>query len=274
MLGIGRIFVAPDGANLISLSQRESDGATFRGNDKELIINNKSWKEMFKAKSRKTHVMDGESFREACSTISDNMKAFFSDFEDGTGSRQRYVLTWNGLIKDTHYDPEHRLVKRTHFNADVLTRAKAARELHKQMGHPSDDALGNTLNHGAYRDLNITPRDLLAANDCYGACLEGKMIADPQRRSKKKPVRHMGEYVSVDLLPAKTPNLGGNAFLLVSRDRLSSYFMCVPMKNKETGSVLAGLLCIRNFYRSHNHDVHKFIFDNEAVFQSVKENVD
>ncbi len=77
---------------------------------------------------------------------------------DGAGQRQSYVLTYNGLVK------------RTHFNAEVLSRAKSARDLHKQMGHPSDSALGSALDHGAYPQLNLTSRDLMAANDYYGAC--------------------------------------------------------------------------------------------------------
>ncbi len=189
MLGIGRIFVAPNGANLISVSQLTNSGATFRGNDKELIVEDENGKQMFRAESTSMHkglyVMGGKAFRRACKMISQNMEAYFSDFEDAFGTRQHYVLTWNGLVK------------RTHLNADTLTRAKTARELHRQMGHPSDEALGNALDHGAYRDLNITSRDLLAANDYYGtcnSCLEGKMVADPQKLSDKEPVRHIGEY--------------------------------------------------------------------------------
>ncbi len=54
------------------------------------------------------------------------MEAYFSDFVDGTGIRQSYVMTMNGLVK------------RTHFNKKMLTisKAKEARELHKLMGHP------------------------------------------------------------------------------------------------------------------------------------------
>jgi hypothetical protein len=54
---------------------------------------------------------------------------------DGAGNRQSYVMTYNGLVK------------RTHFNAEIMSRAKSARDLHKQMGHPSDLALGNALDH-------------------------------------------------------------------------------------------------------------------------------
>ncbi len=78
----------------------------------------------------------------------------------------------------------------------------------------------------------------------------------------------------MDLLPAKAATLGGNMHLLISRDRLSSYAMCVPMKTKETESVLAALDIIKHFYKSHEHEVKKFVFDNEAVFRSVKRSVD
>jgi hypothetical protein len=81
------------------------------------------------------------------------------------------------------------------FNADTISRAKAARELHRCMGHPSDVALGNALDSGAYPEFNITSRDLVAAADYYGACnacLEGKMIADSERTSAKEPVREIG----------------------------------------------------------------------------------
>ncbi len=176
--------------------------------------------------------MNGEDFRRACADISERMVTYFSDFEDGVGRRQSYAMTWEGLVR------------RTHFNADTIGRAKAARELHRCVGHPSDVALGNSLGNGAYPELNITSRDLAAAPDCYGACnacLEGKMISDSERTSDREPVREIGEYVSVDLLLARFPSLGGNTQMIVSRDRLSSYVMCVPMKSKDSSNVLLSL---------------------------------
>ncbi len=68
------------------------------------------------------------------------------------------------------------------------------------------------MDNGAYPELNITSKDLVAAADYYGACnpcLEGKMIADSERTSDREQVREIGEYVSVDLLPAKYLSLGG-----------------------------------------------------------------
>jgi hypothetical protein len=73
---------------------------------------------MFRAKSTELHkglyVMNGNEFRDACARIDEDARAYFSDFVDGSGKRQSYVLTYNGLVK------------RTHFNAEVLSRAKAA----------------------------------------------------------------------------------------------------------------------------------------------------
>ena len=100
------------------------------------------------------------------------------------------------------------------------------------------------------------------------------MTGDPEGSVTREPVREIGEYISVDLLPAKAATLGGNMHLLISRDRLSSYAMCVPMKTKERENVLAALDAIRNFYKSHGHDVKKFVFDNEVVFRSVERSVD
>jgi hypothetical protein len=41
MLGIGRVFVAPKGANLISMSQLGNEGASFRWNKTELVMRTK-----------------------------------------------------------------------------------------------------------------------------------------------------------------------------------------------------------------------------------------
>ena len=51
MLGIGRIFVAPNGANLMSISQLASGRASFRGDDKELVVEDKDGKMMFRART-------------------------------------------------------------------------------------------------------------------------------------------------------------------------------------------------------------------------------
>jgi hypothetical protein len=95
------------------------------------------------------------------------------------------------------------------------------------------------------------------------------MVADPEH----DPVRQIGEYVSVALLPAKSPSLGANTQMIVSRDRLSSYVMCVPIKTKESVNVLEALMCINTFYQSHGHEVRKFVFDSESLFKSVERSV-
>ncbi len=51
------------------------------------------------------------------------------------------------------------------------------------------------------------------------------MIADPQHPSDLDPVREIGEYISVDLLPEKSPSLEGNPQMIVNRGRLSGYVM-------------------------------------------------
>ncbi len=42
------------------------------------------------------------------------------------------------------------------------------------------------------------------------------MVADPALMSDRELVKEIGEYVSVDLLPAKTPSLGGKMQMIVS----------------------------------------------------------
>ncbi len=191
------------------MSQLTNDEATYSGNHRELFVKDKNGREMFRPKGTKTHgglyVMKGEAFRKACRAISRKTEAFFSNFEDGTGSRQHYALTWNGLVKQTH------------FNADTLNRSKAARELHKQMKHPRHEDFEKRSKSWCISRTEYLSHRLLVANDYYGAfntCLEGKMTANPEQE------REIGEY--------------------------------------ETDSVVARLSCIRNFYKSHNHDVQKF----------------
>ncbi len=88
MLGIGRIFIAPDGANLISISQLASGGARFRGDYKELVVEDEHGKEMFRAKPTEHHkglyVMNGNEFRDACARINEDARSYFSDFMDGS----------------------------------------------------------------------------------------------------------------------------------------------------------------------------------------------
>ncbi len=83
MLGIGRIFVAPNEANLISIFQLAAGGASFKGNDKELIVEDKDGKRMFHARSTKSqkglYVMNGNEFRDACARICKDTKTYFSE---------------------------------------------------------------------------------------------------------------------------------------------------------------------------------------------------
>ncbi len=100
------------------------------------------------------------------------------------------------------------------------------------------------------------------------------MISDPKQASEKEPVREIEGYVWFDLLSAKLQSLGGKNKMIVSRDRLSSYVTCVPIKSKDNRNVLEALFRINNFYFSHEHKVKRFVFDNEAVFHSVQRSID
>ncbi len=87
MLGIGRVFVSPESANLISVSQLAEAGASFSGNSKELIVRDKDSAIMFKARPSESHkgvyVMKGDDFRKVCADVSARMVTYFSNFEDG-----------------------------------------------------------------------------------------------------------------------------------------------------------------------------------------------
>jgi hypothetical protein len=97
MLGIGRVFVAPEGANLISVSQLTEEGATFSGDKERLVVRDKDGVVMFESKPSQGHrglyVMEGEDFRRACADVNERMVTYFSDFEDGVGMRQSYAMT-------------------------------------------------------------------------------------------------------------------------------------------------------------------------------------
>ncbi len=65
------------------------------------------------------------------------------------GVRQGFVMTMNGLVK------------RIHFNSDVISRAKEARDLHRRMGKSSDMALGNALDHERIQKPMLHPETWL-----------------------------------------------------------------------------------------------------------------
>ncbi len=111
MIGIERVFVATEGVNLISVSQLTEAGVTFSKDKKRLVVRDKDGVTMFEARPSQSYrglYVEGEDLRKACADVNARMVTYFSDFEDGVGTRQSYAMTWEGLVK------------RTHFNADTI----------------------------------------------------------------------------------------------------------------------------------------------------------
>jgi hypothetical protein len=154
-----------------------------------------------------------------------------------------------------------------------MDRATAAWKLHSKLGHPSRDTLTSALDHNVLQDVFLTGRDLTAAYDIYrscDACVEGKMTAPSEPTSKSAPAPAVGHTLSVDFIFFMTPTIGGNVLAVIGRDECSGYLLKASSKNKKGESVLACLMTFLSFLSTFGHVCARMVFDNEAVFVSVR----
>jgi hypothetical protein len=94
------------------------------------------------------------------------------------------------------------------FTPEQVRIAKEARQLHQNLNHPGDSALGSLLENGGLMDCPITRRSLQLANDVLGPCsecLEAKMtdrssVKNHNSEFKSQPPLAIGNHLHCDIV--------------------------------------------------------------------------
>jgi hypothetical protein len=236
---LGKVFVAPwAGANLLSVPQLMRTGCTIKGEGESMLIKDRDDRVIVRA-----HLDEKGLF----SAAGDQIRAYLSS---------------------TSGDPA-----RIHYSKEESDRAAAAWKLHSKLGHPSREILSSALDHNVLQDVFLTSKDLSAAYDIYvscDACVEGKMIAPSEPTSKSAPAPSVGHTLSVDFIFFSVLTIGGNVLAVIGRDECSGFILKASSKNKKGESVLACLMTFLSYLTTFGHKSARMVFDNEAVFVSVK----
>ena len=99
-----------------------------------------------------------------------------------------------------------------HHTAEQLRRAEEAEELHRDRGHPSDDALCTDLSNGKIPWSALTSADIRLNRTLRGPCahcLAGKMTEPHAPSSTSAPATSPGGVLSFDLHQLPEPSPGG-----------------------------------------------------------------
>ena len=162
------------------------------------------------------------------------------------------------------------------LHASEISRAKEARELHDNLGHPSDAVLKDALTNNVYVGLQLVPKDIDNSRKLFGscpACLEGKMKEPAHHSSNTFQSDVTGENLYVDLKQTKVICLQKHTQFLVVKDYYSGYMTITGLKDKSIPSVINGLNSVIAFYSSYGHITKRLIFDHESIFIAMSNKV-
>ena len=137
-----------------------------------------------------------------------------------------------------------------------IARAKEARRLHINHGHPSDSVLINALNERAYRGIDLVGRDVLNSNRLLGkcqACQEAKMQADHGTASMNIKSEYIGDTLYGDLIPLNTRCVGGYYHGILLVDAKTGFVTINGLRSKASATVKEVLYEVIAFYASHGH---------------------
>ena len=121
-----------------------------------------------------------------------------------------------------------------------IARAKEARRLHINHGHPSDRVLINALNERAYRGIDLVGRDVLNSNRLLGkcqACQEAKMQVDHGIASMNIKSEFIGETLYGDLIPLNTRCIGGYYHGILLVDAKTGFVTINGLRSKASATV-------------------------------------
>lgn len=191
-----------------------------------------------------------------------------------TGVQFAFKLSADGLYTHTLDPPPVSALLSTDitvngksYTAQQVQRARAARELHCQLGHPSDNHLAHGLEHGAYLECPVTSNDVRLAQAILGkcpGCTIGKATEEPSPPSTSERASTPGEKLHMDIGFINTKPF------LVTVDDCSGCIALSRLPNKNKSSVEKAILKIVAKYNSFGHKVRFIMCDREAVFSAAE----
>ena len=158
------------------------------------------------------------------------------------------------------------------MNATEIERAKAVRELHSRIGHPSDQVFKDCLTSNAYIGIDLTPKDVDNAHKLFGkchACISAKQREPVHAESQSFQTDKVGAILYADLIACECTCLQGYKQMLVVVDYYSGNKTVTGMVDKSTKSITDALNTLVAYYYSHNHIVERIVFDHEANFVAL-----
>jgi hypothetical protein len=158
------------------------------------------------------------------------------------------------------------------LSAQQKERAKEARELHNNIGHPGDKALCKALENGNLVPTRVTCQDVKNAKILLGPCIpciQAKMKAPTEKSSNSPPAEKIGDNVHMDIIPVPT-SVGGNNHILFTVDEKSDFVIGIPIPTKSTTQLIKAADVIAGMYHLRGHTVSHFTSDNEINLRAME----
>jgi hypothetical protein len=189
------------------------------------------------------------------------------------GERFEFTSRPDGMLQCGF--PISRVCQLDHFTKEQRKRAVMVRQLHCDLNHPSNEQLCDLLDSTCLLDTPLTAKDVRVSEKINGACVEclvGKFPTPRSLPSQSVPASAPGELLHTDIayfLEGKTHRV---PFLIVVDD-FSDYVHCVRMENKSAQVLFKKVMMVVNEYKSWGHQVKVIRSDSEAVYRSIKSDV-
>jgi hypothetical protein len=159
-----------------------------------------------------------------------------------------------------------------HYTVEQKKRAEMVARLHVLLNHPSDDQLCGLLDSTDFLDCPLTSRDVRVSAGINGpcnSCMTGKFFNPPSKRSHSTPSDAPGELLHADVAFFQEGTQKSRPYLVVVDD-FSGFTWCVRLINKSRLHVRDAFVRVIAEVKSWGHQVKVIRSDSEAVFRSVK----
>ena len=151
-------------------------------------------------------------------------------------------------------------------------RFDAAISLHQALDHPSDSALCDALDNGAYSNCTVTSKDVRDARKFMGpcvSCLRGKMKAASSPTSESEACDVIGDTLHADIIFIR--GTGGKKLpYLLTVEHVTGFVLCGRLKSKRSADVIEMIRRVRAKYISFGWTVRNLRTDREIVFVSIE----
>lgn len=165
-----------------------------------------------------------------------------------------------------------RIQTRGIFNDEQTNRAKQIRDIHHQLGHPSNSVLSALLDNNSIIGIDLTSRDVensrLLFGKCKG-CMLGKTTNKKMPTSNSEHTDIIGKILHMDII--YFGEITKKQLYLLTIDEATGYITLHYMKDRSSDTLVKVVSDAITIYRAYGRITSKVCADSETGITAIKD---